>query len=63
MWERFVNWWERQDDILTLEGMSDRMLEDMGLARRDLRRRLRGEPGAEAAGRDGGGPWGVPAVW
>lgn len=42
MLERLAKWWTTQVDIQTLEHLDDRMLEDMGLVREEIRRCVRG---------------------
>jgi uncharacterized protein YjiS (DUF1127 family) len=40
MWNRFTHWWEAQGELAKLQGVSDRMLADMGLEREGLRDRV-----------------------
>jgi uncharacterized protein YjiS (DUF1127 family) len=40
MWNRITRWWTAQGDLAKLQGVSDRMLEDMGLKREGLRDRV-----------------------
>lgn len=51
MWKRIRNWWQAEGALVGLQGVSDRMLEDMGLDREELRARVMGEaaPTADAA--------------
>ena len=43
MWNRILWWWRAEGDLAQLQGVSDRMLDDMGLSREDLRDRVMGE--------------------
>ena len=43
MWNRIKHWWEAQGDLAKLQGVSDRMLTDMGLQREELRDRVLGQ--------------------
>jgi hypothetical protein len=43
MWNRIKHWWEAQGDLAKLQGVSDRMLADMGLQRDELRDRVLGQ--------------------
>lgn len=40
MWNRITHWWQAQGELAKLQGVSDRMLADMGLEREDLRDRV-----------------------
>jgi Domain of unknown function (DUF1127) len=40
MWTRITHWWKAQGELAKLQGVSDRMLADMGLEREDLRARV-----------------------
>ncbi len=40
MWNRIKRWWRAEGDLAQLQGVSDRMLEDMGLEREGLRDRV-----------------------
>lgn len=40
MWNRIKQWWNAEGALVGLQGLSDRMLEDMGLDRDDLRARV-----------------------
>jgi uncharacterized protein YjiS (DUF1127 family) len=42
MWNRIKNWWQAEGDLVGLQGVSDRMLADMGLEREGLRDRVLG---------------------
>lgn len=42
MWKRIKDWWAAEGAMVGLQGMSDRMLADMGLERADLRDRVMG---------------------
>jgi hypothetical protein len=42
MWTRIKRWWAAEGALVGLQGMSDRMLEDMGLDREGLAERVRG---------------------
>ncbi len=42
MWTRLRNWWRAEGDLVGLQGMSQRMLDDMGLEREGLRDRVLG---------------------
>ena len=48
MWERLARWWDLREDVRVLQGLDDRMLEDMGLTRGEIRPRVmaRTEDGA-----------------
>jgi hypothetical protein len=46
MWERFMRWWDLREDVHVLRGLDDRMLEDMGLTRGEIRRRVTAGAGA-----------------
>lgn len=43
MWKLIKRWWEAEGALVGLQGVSDRMLQDMGLEREDLRARVLGE--------------------
>ncbi|MFM7335600.1 MAG: DUF1127 domain-containing protein [Tabrizicola sp.] len=43
MWKLIKRWWDAEGAMVGLQGMSDRMLEDMGLERESLRARVQGE--------------------
>jgi hypothetical protein len=65
MWKRLAKWWDLQEDVRTLRGLDDRMLEDMGLTRAEIRGRVMAEAGEDAPRRvpeDSCGPWGVAAA-
>jgi Domain of unknown function (DUF1127) len=40
MWTRITQWWKAEGDLAKLQGVSDRMLADMGLEREGLRDRV-----------------------
>jgi uncharacterized protein YjiS (DUF1127 family) len=40
MWTRITQWWKAQGELAKLQGVSDRILADMGLKREDLRDRV-----------------------
>ena len=40
MWNLITQWWTAQGELAKLQGVSDRMLEDMGLEREGLRDRV-----------------------
>jgi hypothetical protein len=40
MWTRITQWWKVQGDLAQLQGVSERMLADMGLEREGLRDRV-----------------------
>lgn len=42
MWNRIKRWWEAEGALVALQGVSDRMLEDVGLDRETLRARVLG---------------------
>lgn len=42
MWNRIKRWWEAEGALAGLQGISDRMLADMGLEREGLRDRVLG---------------------
>lgn len=49
MWKRIKKWWAAEGALVGLQGVSDRMLADMGLEREGLRDRVLGrETGAPA---------------
>ncbi|KAF0116003.1 MAG: hypothetical protein FD150_699 [Rhodobacteraceae bacterium] len=50
MWKRIKHWWDAEGALVGLQGVSDRMLEDMGLERADLRRRVLGEGETQGVG-------------
>lgn len=43
MFKRIKAWWAAEGALMQLQGVSDRMLADMGLKREDLRARVLGE--------------------
>ena len=49
MWNRIKNWWQAEGALVGLQGVSDRMLEDMGLEREELRERVLGHQPEAAA--------------
>ena len=72
MWKRLAAWWDRSEDVRTLRGLDDRMLEDMGLTRAEIRPRVMGEaetgapePSApcDPPDRGEGVPWAVTMKW
>ena len=42
MWNRIKNWWQAEGALVGLQGVSDRMLDDLGLEREGLRERVLG---------------------
>lgn len=42
MWNRIKHWWRAEGAMVQLQGVSDRMLADMGLEREGLRNRVLG---------------------
>lgn len=40
MWNRIKRWWQAEGALVGLQGISDRMLDDMGLERETLRARV-----------------------
>lgn len=42
MWTRIKHWWQAEGDLAQLQGVSDRLLADMGLERDGLRARVLG---------------------
>lgn len=40
MWNRIKHWWQAEGALVDLQGVSDRMLADMGLEREGLRERV-----------------------
>jgi phosphoketolase len=48
MLNRIKQWWRAEGALVGLQGMSDRMLADMGLDREDLRQRVLGQAAPEA---------------
>ena len=66
MWERFMRWWDLREDVHVLRGLDDRMLEDMGLTRGEIRRRVTagaGAPERPVAQDPGGGDGGEGVPW
>lgn len=51
MWNRIKRWWAAEGALVSLQGVSDRTLADMGLDREGLRERVMGQ--AVAATQDG----------
>ena len=49
MWNRIKHWWRAEGAMVQLQGVSDRMLADMGLERDGLRERVVGETSAPSA--------------
>lgn len=49
MWKRIKHWWQAEGDLAQLQGVSNRMLEDMGLDREELRASVMGEATAPVA--------------
>lgn len=47
MWNRIKRWWDAEGAMVGLQGMSDRMLADMGLEREGLRARVIGDGDAD----------------
>jgi hypothetical protein len=43
MWNRIKHWWLAEGALVGLQGVSDRMLDDMGLERDGLRARVMGD--------------------
>lgn len=43
MWKRIKRWWEAEGAMVALQGVSDRLLEDMGLDRESLRYQVTGQ--------------------
>ena len=51
MWKQLKLWWQAQGDLAQMQGLSDRLLADMGLEREELRQRVLGrEPKPTAQG-------------
>lgn len=48
MWNRIKRWWDAEGAMVGLQGMSDRMLADMGLEREGLREKVMGRIDQEA---------------
>lgn len=42
MWNRIKHWWKAEGAMVQLQGVSDRMLADMGLEREGMRDRVLG---------------------
>ncbi|MFM7446439.1 MAG: DUF1127 domain-containing protein [Tabrizicola sp.] len=42
MWKRIKRWWDAEGAMMELQGVSDRMLADMGLDRETLRAQVQG---------------------
>lgn len=42
MWKRLKLWWQAEGDLAQVQGLSDRLLADMGLEREGLRQRVLG---------------------
>jgi uncharacterized protein YjiS (DUF1127 family) len=59
MFKRIKAWWAAEGALVQLQGVSDRMLADMGLEREDLRARVLDETAPE---RLGCGTCGMPAA-
>lgn len=49
MWNRIKDWWHAEGALVGLQGVSDRMLADMGLERETLRERVLGHVTEPAA--------------
>lgn len=49
MWKRIREWWAAEGALVGLQGLSDRMLADMGLERQTLRERVMPGAGTPAA--------------
>ena len=45
MWNRIKHWWKAEGDWAQLQGVSDRMLADMGLKREGLHDQVLGREG------------------
>jgi hypothetical protein len=45
MWNQIRRWWKAEGDLVGLQNVSDRMLDDMGLEREGLRDRVLGREG------------------
>ncbi|MDP3196051.1 hypothetical protein [Tabrizicola sp.] len=43
MWNRVKRWWAAEGALVGLQGMNDRMLQDMGLEREGLRALVMGQ--------------------
>lgn len=51
MWKQLKLWWQAEGDLAQMQGLSDRLLADMGLVREGLRQRVLGrEPKPTAQG-------------
>lgn len=63
MFKRIKAWWAAEGALVQLQGVSDRMLADMGLEREDLRARVKGETTQMTAPeRPGCGTCGLPSA-
>lgn len=51
MWNRIKGWWAAEGALVGLQGMSDRMLQDMGLQREELRDQVLGRETEDPAPR------------
>lgn len=51
MWKEIARWWANQATVDLLRGFDDRMLQDMGLTREDIRDRVAGRGGVPQARR------------
>ena len=49
MWNRIRKWWQAEGALAGLQGVSDRMLADMGLERETLAAQIRGHAPLDAA--------------
>jgi hypothetical protein len=56
MWKRIKDWWAAEGAMVGFQGMSDRMLADMGLEREGLRERIHGRAAPACARRGGPRP-------
>lgn len=42
MWKQLKHWWQAEGDLAQMQGLSDRLLADMGLDREALRDQVHG---------------------
>lgn len=52
MWKRIKHWWQAEGALVGLQGVSDRMLDDMGLTRETMRARVLAQQADRPTNRD-----------